>query len=185
MKRLDEVIEILEKVVKHDYVWFDENTALMTIETLTDTLQYLRMYRSDMQIYAANQKLWEDELLQKIKDFGDAKERYIARLKELDIGTLNEPLTWEQLKQMEGKPVWVEYGCDFNQKRWVIIGSFHGRKNEFQYMDVSGGYSNIFWKKDMGADEFWQAYRKEKMIPEIKGTVSCGNRPRWERRNDG
>ena len=74
----------------------------------------------------------------------------------------NEPLTWDELKDMEGKPVWVEYGCDFNQKRWVIIGSFHGRKNEFQYMDVSGGYPNTFWEKDMGEDEFWQAYRKER-----------------------
>lgn len=74
----------------------------------------------------------------------------------------NDPLTWDELKQMEGKPVWVEYGCDFNQKRWVIIGSFHGRKNEFQYMDVSGGYPNTFWEKDMGEDEFWQAYRKER-----------------------
>ena len=46
MKTLDEVIEIFEKVVKHDYVWFDEKTALMTIETLTDTLQYLREYQA-------------------------------------------------------------------------------------------------------------------------------------------
>lgn len=48
MKTLDEVIEILENVVKHDYVWFDEKTALMTIETLTDTLQYLREYKWQM-----------------------------------------------------------------------------------------------------------------------------------------
>ena len=46
MKTLDEVIGIFEKVVKHDYVWFDEKTALMTIETLTETLQYLREYQA-------------------------------------------------------------------------------------------------------------------------------------------
>lgn len=45
MKTLNEVIDIFEKVVKHDYTWFDEKTALMTIETLTDTLQYLRKYQ--------------------------------------------------------------------------------------------------------------------------------------------
>ena len=45
MKTLEEVIEILENVVKHNYVWFDEKTALMTITTLTDTLQYLRELR--------------------------------------------------------------------------------------------------------------------------------------------
>ena len=48
MKTLDEVIEILEKVVTHDYVWFYEKTALMTIETLIDTLQYLREYQWQM-----------------------------------------------------------------------------------------------------------------------------------------
>ena len=48
MRTLDEVIKIFEKVVKHDYVWFDEKTALMTIETLTDSLQYLREYQWQM-----------------------------------------------------------------------------------------------------------------------------------------
>lgn len=102
MKTLDEVITELE----------DEGL-------FADALYYLKMYRSDMQMYADNQKYWEDELKQKIKDFGDAKERYIARLKELDIGTLNEPLTWDELRTMEGKPVWYEH--EF-WKGWIILG---------------------------------------------------------------
>lgn len=73
----------------------------------------------------------------------------------------NDPLTWDELKQMEGKPVWVEYGIDFNQKRWVVIHSFHNTK-AFCYMNVSGNYPNTFWQKDMGENEFWQAYRKER-----------------------
>lgn len=73
----------------------------------------------------------------------------------------NNALTWEELRQMEGKPVWIEYGCDFNQKRWVIIHSFYNT-GIFCYMNVSGNYPNIFWQKDMGADEYWQAYRKER-----------------------
>ena len=125
-----------------------------------DALHYLKEYRSDMQMYAANQKHWEEELQQKIKDFGDAKDRYIARLKDLDIGTLNEPLTWDELKAMEGKPVWIEYGNN-QQSRWDIIYGFHGRESELQYMLVSGVYPDTFWQKDMGADEYWQAYRKE------------------------
>ncbi len=144
MKTLDEVIAELE----------DEGL-------FPDALQWLKMYRSDMQMYSENQKYWEDELKKKIKDFGDAKERYIKRLKELDIGTLNEPLSWDELRQMEGKPVWVEYGISFNQKRWVVIHSFHNT-GSFCYMNVSGNYPNTFWQKDMGEDEFWQAYRKER-----------------------
>ena len=73
----------------------------------------------------------------------------------------NDPLTWDELKQMERKPVWVEYGINFNQKRWVVINSFHNA-GSFCYMNVSGNYPNTFWQKDMGENEFWQAYRKER-----------------------
>ena len=78
----------------------------------------------------------------------------------------NNALTWDELRTMKGKPVWVEYGCDFNQKRWVIIHSFHNT-GSFCYMDVSGNYPNTFWQKDMGEDEFWQAYRKERANAQI------------------
>ena len=122
------------------------------------------MYSLDQVIYFLEQRQqtedWNirDAAIAYLKGYREVLPEY-AQMK-LDA-VKNDPLTWDDLKQMEGKPVWVEYGCDFNQKRWVIIGSFHGRKNEFQYMDVSGGYPNTFWKKDMGADEYWQAYRKE------------------------
>ena len=123
------------------------------------------MYSLDQVIYFLEQRQqtedWNirDAAIAYLKGYREVLLEY-AQMK-LDA-VKNDPLTWDDLKQMEGKPVWVEYGCDFNQKRWVIIGSFHGRKNEFQYMDVSGGYPNTFWEKDMGADEFWQAYRKER-----------------------
>lgn len=122
------------------------------------------MYSLDQVIYFLEQRQqtedWNirDAAIAYLKGYREVLPEY-AQMK-LDA-VKNDPLTWDELKQMEGKPVWVEYGCDFNQKRWVIIGSFHGRKNEFQYMDVSGGYPNTFWEKDMGADEYWQAYRKE------------------------
>ena len=157
MKTLDEAIEIFEKVVKHDYVWFDENTALMTIETLTDTLQYLQMYRSDMQMYAENQKHWEDELAQKIKDFGDAKERYITRLKELDIGTLNEPLTWDELKTMEGKPVWIV--PEEEKGYWFVIEFFN---NNPYYGGDRVIFTNDVVLNRCNLGKTWQAYRKEK-----------------------
>lgn len=80
---------------------------------------------------------------------------------KLDKEQENPPLDWETLKQMEGKPVWIEYGISFNQKRWVVIHSFHNT-GSFCYMNVSGNYPNTFWQKDMGEDEFWQAYRKER-----------------------
>ena len=100
---------------------------------------------------------WVSDALYYLREY-QARDSMSRRLDLED----NEPLTWDELKQMEGKPVWVEYGINFNQKKWVVISKFHGRKNEFCYMDVTGDYPNEFWEKDMGADEFWQAYRKER-----------------------
>ena len=147
MKTLDEVIEIASDWTNG----FDE----MSIEK--QMLHYLKMYRSDMQVYAANQKLWEDELAQKIKDFGDAKERYIARLKELDIGTLNDPLTWDELKTMEGKPVWIELLGKGKWKGWDVIGGFDDDDFGFAMCTVRG---DDYYLADLG--KTWQAYRKER-----------------------
>ncbi len=90
MKTLDEVIEILEKVVKHDYVWFDEKTALMKIDTLADTLNWLKGYQQHIE-------------LDKIRD-------HLARQ--------NNPLSWEELVTMIGIPVWVE--IEKNSSLWAI-----------------------------------------------------------------
>ena len=111
---LDETIAWMDEVI-----FEGKNSDEEFWSNFVDALHYLKEYRSDMLMYAANQKHWEDELKQKIKDFGDAKDRYIAKLKELDIGTLNNPLTWQELKQMEGKPVWYEH--EF-WKGWIILG---------------------------------------------------------------
>ena len=125
------------------------------LERETDTLHYLKMYRSDMQMYAVNQKYWEDEVKQKIKDFEDAKDRYIKRLKKLDIGTLNEPLTWEQLKQMDGKPVWVEA---LLYKQWAVIAYLGEEYIRFEGANLYAPECRIY----MGEDNGWQAYRKER-----------------------
>lgn len=147
MKTLEEVINIMEGVGLIDWG--------------ADALYYLKMYRSDMQMYAENQKHWEDELMQKIKDFGDAKERFVKRLKELDIGTLNEPLTWEQLKTMEGKPVWIEWisGTWKGSHKWVLIGKSADVMLAFASLDVAQAYTGYL--REMGLGKSWQAYRKE------------------------
>ena len=148
MITLDEVIEIASDWTNG----FDE----MSIEK--QMLHYLKEYRSDMQMYAENQKYWEDELKQKIKDFGDAKERYIKRLKELDIGTLNEPLTWDELRTMEGKPVWVEMDKPDVIKAWFLICQID---DSFVWVADSKGKSHNFPRVCLDTG-LWQAYRKEK-----------------------
>ena len=143
MKTLDEVVEILENVVKHNYVWFDEKTALMTIETLTDTLQYLKEYK---RISAKLEKI----------AFGNITET----LEKLD----NPALTWDELRQMEGKPVWIWLSPRIKNTpgsgRWEIIYKFNpigGNKNLFE-MEMES--RSRFKRKYQG--DLWQAYRKEK-----------------------
>ena len=145
MKTLDEII-----------YWCENRKALLVGKATRDEMEegilyYLKMYRSDQIEFMNNQKYWEDELKQKIKDFGDAKERYIKRLKELDIGTLNEPLTWDELKTMKGKPVWVEEKGMLSI--WIIIWDV---TENWLYPTGCDAYRHEEYGK------IWNAYRKER-----------------------
>lgn len=140
MKTLDEVIEAIE-VCRDSYV------AGKIIKA--DALHYLKEYKNTDENYK--------KAIAHVTEVVDYYEKMVADY----LADNNPPLTWDELRTMEGKPVWVEYGCNFNQKRWVIIHSFHNT-GSFCYMDVSGNYPNTFWQKDMGEDEFWQAYRQER-----------------------
>lgn len=78
----------------------------------------------------------------------------IRNQKSLEQASQNLPLTWEELKTMEGKPVWVE-GTRGNM--WIIVGAFP----KWMPDAFADSFPNIWWKKeDLGRD--WQAYRKEK-----------------------
>ena len=147
MKTLDEVIEIASDWTNG----FDE----MSIEK--QMLHYLKEYRSDKALYEADRKNWEDDLSQKLRFFDEARNKLIAKYKELDIGTLNNPLTWDELRTMEGKPVWVEFlNDDPWSNSWWVVGEV--RKDDIiiaHYLDEAE-----LCEDDLG--ELWQAYRKER-----------------------
>ncbi len=73
----------------------------------------------------------------------------------------NSPLTWNELKQMERKPVWIEADNGQEQfKHWFII-------DEFTESDIPG--IQIMWCLNAGfrfreqdLDKTWKAYRKER-----------------------
>ena len=71
----------------------------------------------------------------------------------------NDPLTWEELKQMEGKPVWVEENLHkYEAKYWSI---HHGMSEGYDGDEIL--YLQPFTtlsKNNMG--KTWQAYRKER-----------------------
>ena len=152
MKTLDEVIEGIEacrdsyvagKIIKDDALHY-----LKAFRDAKDTLEaekdrYAEAVRNCEQAENRFRKM-EDEL-------NDIRRKHIEQMKK-------DPLTWDELTQMEGKPVWVEQPY---QKMWGL--------NDGTYVDAFGNDCITikvlhdlchFEKNLMG--KTWNAYRKER-----------------------
>ena len=90
--------------------------------------------------------------------------RYLKEYRELaqNLGEVgNEPLTWDELLSMIGKPVYIEMNNGYEPKterHWFIITRF-----ENTIMDEEEMMCEPIWhfsKRLMG--DTWQAYRKER-----------------------
>ena len=139
MKTLDEIIE----------------TAPYSGTAWTrEALYYLMEYRSDKLQYETDRKYWKTELSQKIQAYDDASKKLIEKFKELGIGMLNNPLSWDELKQMEGMPVWVEtkkFGS-----HWYLIDV----ADDIKIVGIGRYRENAwFYRKDMEKND-WRAFRK-------------------------
>lgn len=80
---------------------------------------------------------------------------HIALVDYFEEQQKNEPLTWEELKQMEGKPVWVEA---LLYKQWAVIAYVGDDHIRFEGVNLYAPESRIY----MGEENGWQAYRKER-----------------------
>lgn len=85
---------------------------------------------------------------------------HMALVDYFDESQKNEPLSWDELRTMEGKPVWVEgsHGPALSYKGWALI-SFDKQGDDMKCQLYN---SAEFWigEEDYGTD--WQAYRKER-----------------------
>ena len=77
----------------------------------------------------------------------------------------NDPLTWDELKAMEGKPVWVEYNFQIDDKefrdkskRWCIVREFNPW-HDTEIIITENGF--VLSKNEQ--IKCWQAYRKERL----------------------
>ena len=118
-------------------------------ERESDALHYLKEYRNKEMFY--NQSV--DHMVQIINEHEDRVCAYLAEMRK------NDPLTWDELRTMEGKPVWFESEY-YKTKQWGIITFINDN-------DLSAiGYDNRLvteiraFKDDNYAP--WQAYRKER-----------------------
>ena len=86
----------------------------------------------------------------------DSAVYYLRKYRDEGKEPLNFPLTWEELKEMVGKPVWMETEKFGNH--WYLIEDINEMKVEFV-----GAYHHEmvqFYRGDFNAS--WNAYRKEK-----------------------
>ena len=135
MKTLDEVIEELQywdTCDEYPECFYDD-------EVNRDALHYLKEYKRV-------QNKIEKIALGNVED----------TLDKLD----NKPLTWDELKLMEGRPVWVEWveiviGGSYSIRDWFLIEYIDNNNHEAIIRDRHG---NQFLYRD-GSD--WQIYRKE------------------------
>lgn len=105
-------------------------------------------------------KKWDDELhyLKHLQEYYEMSETHdYSRLKPY-----NPPLTWDELLQMEGKPVWVEILSDEIDlsSRWMMVArETKAHSLPLAYTDDIGHW--IYGHED-NLGKTWQAYRKEK-----------------------
>ena len=143
MKTLDEVIKAYEYCIDNNYRdcrgcpygCEDGESDCANAEEKTDALHYLKEYQKIEDEYEELKDWWAEEHAE------------------------NVPLTWSDLQEMTGKPVWIElYSVD--RKAWGL--------NDGTFIDAFGNDCITFkvlhdlWhfsKKGIGKD--WQAYRKE------------------------
>ena len=131
MKTLDEVIHGIECQNCTNCAYYDDSDPYpcQYEECQKDALHYLKAYKDDRNDLSALRAFWKEQ-------------------------HENPPLTWDELKQMEGKPVWVEERyCHY----WAVIGKYESTTNH-EYLCLRGLF--LMDKDDLG--KTWQAYRKER-----------------------
>ena len=130
MKTLDEVIEAIE-VCRDSYV------AGKIIKS--DALHYLKEYQQYQNT--------------------PSRSGHMALVDYFDEQQKNEPLTWDELRGMQGKPVWVE--MEGYKPNWGIVMNQDERNGRMSLC----GYDKVAIRIEIneeGEGNTWQAYRKER-----------------------
>ena len=131
-ERESDALFYLKEYQKVDSNWSEK--AISELHNIADA-NFLRVYREDKDELTALRAFWKEQ-------------------------HENAPLTWDELKTMEGKPVWLEYeSC--NRKVWAIIDCFYTDAFLKDKMNVVLTYDYWNLKKEM-LGKTWKAYRKER-----------------------
>lgn len=139
MKTLDEVIKAYEichaSVLSCEGCPYDNGERWRDSDCyMTDALHYLKEHKNQQDFYSDG--------IKRTTEMIDKCEKTVAEY----LAVNNPPLTWDELKTMEGKPVWVEESAE-NGLWWT-------------YWVIWQHENAALPEKTYGTT--WQAYRKER-----------------------
>ena len=144
MRTLDEVIERMEGIYGN-----------ISDRTKNDAVHYLKEYRerlSQLQDMMDRYEINDRNYQEAVRNCEMVQLKYQQLLDDYND---NPALTWKQLKQMTGKPVWVEA---LLYKQWAVIAYVGDDHIRFEGVNLYAPESRFY----MGKDNGWQAYRKER-----------------------
>ena len=128
-----------------------------------NTLNEVIFYLENSQRRQTNDWNLSDAALFYLKEYRWLQEKCADLLAE-KFSDQNTPLTWDELKSMEGKPVWVEADGG-KYKNWFIVGNFFSwfAKEDFDaHVNLYRDGSAMEMSKEVYGSH-WQAYRKERI----------------------
>lgn len=103
---------------------------------------------------------WEADALHYLKEFQGLSKMWNDKL---DKEQANPALTWDELRMMEGEPVWVEEydpiddNKGWHRCKWYLVNFVN---DEYFYVCDNDGEENHFCLAEIG--KTWTAYRKER-----------------------
>lgn len=118
----------------------------------TDVLEWLKGYQKHIELDKLRDKYGETS--QKLRNTSQiicpkCHSEFVI------LPEANNPLTWDELKQMVGKPVWLE---DSNQQgEWVLLSGMEDDELYFVYRTCN---EYKIYRKEQGT--LWKAHRKER-----------------------
>jgi len=136
MKSLDEVIAYFDYQTQQRHVYLTEDADARFAEAL----HYLKEYKKDQE------------------DPDGDHQQLIKAQKLLSEFFQNEPLSWADLKEMVGKPVWVQWTVkgEWHHGDWNLVHALID--DRIWFVDGNGEITDV---PEELMDETWKAYRKE------------------------
>lgn len=174
MRTLDEVIKAWSICFSDNsrsdctgcpYADIDGEAACFNYDRV-DALHYLKEYRDKahrLDIGIAEHARSFEQLgveiaryQEAVKNCEEAENKY-RQLAQNSVEVGNPPLTWDELKSMEEKPVWL-INTATEEAEWVLVGEWFD-EDEMRICRMWRDYANYISREFYG--NIWQAYRKE------------------------